>query len=70
MITKISEDRKYVIVSNSHKAIIRDVLLFWGILTADDAARSYAGYTCCFDKCEKYTKEELENYRLFGGIKI
>jgi len=62
MITKISEDRKYVIVSNSHKAIIRNVLLFWGILTADDAARSYAGYTCCFDKCEKYTKEELENF--------
>ena len=28
MITKISEDRKYVIVSITHKAIIRDVLLF------------------------------------------
>jgi hypothetical protein len=60
-------ERNYVIVCNEHKPIFPGVLLFWGKLTPDDAKRSYAGYTCQFDKCERYTREELNTFR--GNLK-
>lgn len=56
-------EREYVIVCNEHKAIFNGVLLFWGNRTQDDAERSYGGYTCDLDKCERYTREELEKWR-------
>lgn len=64
----INNERKYVIVCNEHEAIIKDALLFWGSLTDDNAEkRSFGGYTCQIDKCERYTKKELEEFR--GSLK-
>ncbi len=59
--------RDYVIVCNEHSSIIRGALLFWGSRTEDDAKRSFGGYTCRIDKCERYTREELESFR--GNLK-
>lgn len=59
--------RNYVIVCNEHEAIIPRVLLFWGQHTEDAHERSYAGYTCDIGKCERYTREELEEFR--GDLK-
>ena len=56
-------DRNYVIVCNEHKPLFPGALLFWGTLTPDNAERSYSGYTCQIDKCERYTREELESWR-------
>ena len=59
----VSKDRQYVIVCREHKALLSPALLFWGSLTDDDAKRSYGGYTMDIDKCERYTKDELEKWR-------
>ena len=48
---------------NEHKAMLKDTLLFWGSLTDDNAKRSFGGYTCQIDKCERYTRQELEEWR-------
>lgn len=63
----VSDDRQYVIVCRRHKAILPQALLFWGSLTDDDAKRSYGGYTMDIDKCERYTRDELEKWR--GNLK-
>lgn len=64
----VNSERKYVIVCNEHKAIIKDALLFWGSLTDDSTGkRSFGGYTCQIDKCERYTRKELEKFR--GDLK-
>ena len=63
----VSEDRQYVIVCREHKALLSPALLFWGSLTDDDAKRSYSGYTMDIDKCERYTRDELEKWR--GNLK-
>lgn len=63
----VSEDRQYVIVCREHKALLSPALLFWGSLTDDDAKRSYGGYTMDIDKCERYTRDELEKWR--GNLK-
>lgn len=59
----VSEDRQYVIVCREHKALLPEALLFWGSLTDDDMERSYGGYTMDIDKCERYTRNELEKWR-------
>ena len=60
----VKSERKYVIVCNEHIAIVKDALLFWGSLTDDSREkRSFGGYTCQIDKCERYTREELEEFR-------
>lgn len=59
----IDANRKYVIVSNEHTGWPRGALLFWGRLTDDCEKRSFGGYTTRWDKCERYTREELEEYR-------
>lgn len=64
---EINSERKYVIVCNEHKAMLKDTLLFWGSLTDDNAKRSFGGYTCQIDKCERYTRQELEEWR--GDLK-
>jgi hypothetical protein len=56
-------ERNYVIVCNEHKALLPGTLLFWGERTEDSAERSYGGYTCQIDKCERYTHKELEVFR-------
>ena len=63
----VSEDRQYVIVCREHKALLSQALLFWGSLTDDDAKRSYGGYTMYIDKCDRYTRDELEKWR--GNLK-
>ena len=63
----VSEDRQYVIVCREHKTLLSPALLFWGSLTDDDAKRSYGGYTMDIDKCERYTRDELEKWR--GNLK-
>ena len=63
----VSDDRQYVIVCRRHKAILPQALLFWGSLTDDDMERSYGGYTMDIDKCERYTRDELEKWR--GNLK-
>lgn len=57
------KDRKYVIVCNEHSAWPDDALLFWGRHTEDDQERSFGGYTTRFDQCEKYTREEIVQWR-------
>lgn len=64
---EINSERKYVIVCNEHKAMLKDTLLFWGSLTDDNSKRSFGGYTCQIDKCERYTRQELEEWR--GDLK-
>ena len=59
----MNPERKYVIVSNEHDRWPRGALLFWGRLTDDEKERSFGGYTTKWDKCEKYTREELEKWR-------
>lgn len=59
-------DGEYVIVCNEHKAILPGALLFWGRRTEDDEERSFGGYTCDIEKCERYTRAELEAWR--GGL--
>ena len=59
----MNPDRKYVIVSNEHKSWPTGALLFWGRITEDGEKRSFGGYTTRWDKCEKYTREELEKWR-------
>ena len=59
----MNPERKYVIVANEHDSWPRGALLFWGRLTQDDEKRSYGGYTTRWDRCEKYTREELEVWR-------
>ena len=54
-------NRNYVIVCNNHEGILKDALLFWGHYTKNTEQRSYGGYTQQFDKCEKYTKVEIES---------
>ena len=63
----VSEDRQYVIVCREHKALLPEALLFWGSLTDDNAERSYSGYTMDINKCERYTRDELEKWR--GNLK-
>lgn len=62
----MNQERKYVIVSNEHKSWPAGALLFWGRHTEDGEKRSFGGYTTRWDKCEKYTREELMQYR--GGM--
>lgn len=59
----MNPERKYVIVSNGHDSWPKGALLFWGRLTEDEKERSFGGYTTRWDKCEKYTREELEKWR-------
>lgn len=59
----VSEDRQYVIVCRRHKVLPSPSLLFWGSLTDDDMERSYGGYTMYINKCERYTRNELEKWR-------
>lgn len=56
---KISNERKYVLISNRNKGD-KDKLLFWGQLTWDDEQRSFSGYTHDFTTCERYTLEEIQ----------
>lgn len=63
----VNSERKYVIVCNEHTAIFKDALLFWGSLTDNREKRSFSGYTCQIDKCERYTRKELEEFR--GDLK-
>ena len=67
----VSEDRQYVIVCREHKALLPEALLFWGSLTDDNAERSYSGYTMDINKCERYTRDALERWRLYwrGNLK-
>lgn len=60
---QVSAERKYVIVCNEHDAMLKGTLLFWGSHTGDDEKRSFGGYTCQIDKCERYTRKELEAWR-------
>ena len=56
--------RNYVIVCNEHtNAKKAGELLFWGFHTENDEERSFGGYTTDIDKCEKYTRQELEEWR-------
>lgn len=60
----ISPDRKYVFMNMDHDRWPRGAALFWGSLTGDNAPkRSFSGYTTRIDKCERYTRRELEEYR-------
>jgi len=52
--------REYVIICNRYKGISGS-LLFWGSKTKDNEKRSFGGYTSDFDKCEKYTLEDIKN---------
>lgn len=64
----VNSERKYVIVCNEHIGTVKDALLFWGSLTDDSREkRSFGGYTCQIDKCERYTRKELEEFR--GDLK-
>lgn len=56
-------EREYVVVCMRHKGVIKDALLFWGEYTQDCEKRSFGGYTVDVDKCEKYTIDELSNYK-------
>lgn len=56
-------ERNYVIVCNERRSWPEGALLFWGKHTKDDQKRSFDGYTTRFDRCEKYTREELERFR-------
>lgn len=58
----VDPKREYVIVCNRHTSVIRDALLFWGELTPDNSKRSFGGYTCDFNKCERYTEDEIRNH--------
>lgn len=60
-------ERNYVIVSNEHRSWPSGSLLFWGHLTEPDEKRSFGGYTSRWDKCERYTRKELELFR--GDLK-
>lgn len=60
-------ERKYVIVATEHPTWPAGALLFWGHHTGDNEERSFGGYTTRWDKCEKYTREELIRWR--GGAK-
>lgn len=59
----MDKNRKYMIATKRHEGLIREALLFWGHLTKDTEERSFGGYTVDVNNCEKYTKEELEEYR-------
>lgn len=54
-----TQKRNYVIVCNRYKGIA-GALLFWGEKTNDDEPRSFGGYTSDFNKCEKYTADEIK----------
>lgn len=56
-------ERKYVIVCNEHESWPSCALLFWGHRTEDAEARSFGGYTSRFDKCEHYTRDEINRWR-------
>ncbi|MCA1021480.1 hypothetical protein [Halobacillus litoralis] len=62
----VSEDRKYVLLSVKWSRG-NDNCVFWGRLTSDDQRRSYSGYTDCLDHCERYTKDEIRDHKLWGG---
>lgn len=53
--------RDYVVVCMRHKGLIRDALLFWGAKTEDDDCRSTSGYTVDIDRCERFTRMEVES---------
>ena len=57
--TRISRDRKYVIVCNKHSGMWTGCILFWGQLTADGEKRSFGGYTTGIDRCERYTMDDI-----------
>ena len=59
----MNKDRKYMIVTKRHEGAVDNALLFWGHLTGDNDKRSFGTYTVDIEKCEKYTKEELKQYR-------
>lgn len=60
--TRISPERKYVIVCNKHSGGWGGCMLFWGELTRDDEKRSFGGYTQGIDRCERYTLEETKGF--------
>lgn len=60
---KISNERKYVLISNRTKGD-KDKLLFWGLLTCDDEKRSFSGYTHNFTECERYTLDEIKEFNM------
>ena len=59
----MNKNKKYMIVTKRHEGIVNNALLFWGHLTDDNEKRSFGGYTVDINKCEKYTREELEQFR-------
>ena len=59
---RIDPKREYVIVCNRHTSFIKGTLLFWGELTPDNNKRSFGGYTCDINKCERYTEDEIRNH--------
>ncbi len=54
-------ERDYVILSLEHST--SEYLIFWGRYSQRWEARSFGGYTRDLNKCEWYTREELEKYR-------
>lgn len=54
--------RRYVIVCTRHKSDVgKGCLLFWGKRTANGEERSFAYYSNCLDRCERYAREDIEN---------
>lgn len=51
-------EREWVIVATRYS---ENYWLLWGSYTEDSETRSYSGYTGDINKCERYTKEDLEN---------
>lgn len=56
-------ERNYVILAVERKSIVPGAATFWGKRTADDQRRNPRGYTCQIENCERFTREELEEWR-------
>lgn len=55
-------NREYVIVCNEHKSPYPGTLMFWGRRSQDWQPRSFGGYTWDIEKCERYTRAEIEKW--------
>lgn len=56
-------ERNYVIMAVERKGVVPGAAMFWGKHTADTQRRNPKGYTCQIRKCERFTREELEDWR-------
>ena len=56
-------NRNYVIMAVERKGNVPGAPVFWGKRTDDDQRRNHRGYTCQIRKCERFTREELEDWR-------